>query len=501
LIEVVMGIDLGTTRAKVGLFTRAGEPVALGRQGYPVEQPRPGWAEQDPNAWWEAIVHATRQALAIAEGSGVHPGVTAISVAGQGPTTVAVDEVGRSVRPAITWLDTRASAEQSELQARLGIQGWRLTTLPRERWLMEHEPAALAASRWLLSPWEWLTLRLAGVAATAAPPGPVELTNDVIVAAGCDPRLHPPTVRWGARIGDLQTGPAAELGLPVGVPVVAGGNDAFVSFVGAGLDGPGDAIDTGGTSGGFGVYWDRLLPVPGAYVAAAPLPDRWLYGGAMSATGKALDWLSGIFGREGPRANELLVEASATSPGADGLLFLPYLAGERSPIFDDDARGVFAGLTLRHGRGHLVRAVMEGAAFAIRHVAEPILAAGIGVTEMRVSGATAASPMWNQIKADVTGFRVAVPRVHETATLGAAVLAALGIDAFGDTRQAMTAMCQVIARLSPRPELRARYDELYAVYRELYPATATLVHRLGRLPAAKPTAPGPDAVSSAGQHA
>lgn len=164
-------------------------------------------------------------------------------------------------------------------------------------------------------------------------------------------------------------------------------------------------------------------------------------------------------------------------------MFLPYLAGERSPIWDERARGVFAGLTLAHGRGHLARAMLEGAAFALRHVAEPIVASGIEVHEMVVSGGTAATRLWSQVKADITGFTIAIPEVAETATLGAAVLAALGLQAYPDAQAAMGAMVRIAERLEPRTELRRRYDALYGVYRELYPATADLVHRLGAIAA------------------
>src|SRR5581483_6992937 len=176
-----------------------------------------------------------------------------------------------------------------------------------------------------------------------------------------------------------------------------------------------DAVDTGGASGGFGVYADRPLELPGTFSAPAPIEGRWVLGGAMASTGAALTWLRDALLGGHWTLDELDAEAAALAPGADGLIFLPYLAGERAPIFDERARGAFVGLTLGHGRGHLVRAVLEAAAYAIRHVAEPILAAGIPVTELRLAGGPARSDLWARIKADVTGFPVAIPRVGETA--------------------------------------------------------------------------------------
>ncbi len=198
---------------------------------------------------------------------------------------------------------------------------------------------------------------------------------------------------------------------------------------------PGDAYDPGGSAGGFGVYWDRPVEVPGGFVTPAPLAGRYSVGAAMAATGRALDWyrddiLGGTITTErAPRGG-----GGDTPPGADGLVFLPYLAGERSPIWDPDARGVLAGLTLGHGRGHIARAIVEASALAIRHVATPMLAAGVRVTEMRVCGGPARSPFWNGVKADVTGFPVAVPEVLETAVLGSAILGAVGIGAHATSR-------------------------------------------------------------------
>jgi xylulokinase len=198
----------------------------------------------------------------------------------------------------------------------------------------------------------------------------------------------------------------------------------------------------------------------------------------MAATGRALDWLrSEVLGGT-VTTDTLLAEVAATPPGADGLVFLPYLSGERSPIWDPTARGVLAGLTLNHRRGHIARAIVEASALALRHVAEPMLAAGITVTELRVCGGPARSDTWNQVKADVTGFRVAVPRVLETGVVGSAILAAVGIEAYRDLRAAVAAMTAIDHRLEPRPEHRATYDALYAAYTALYPATAPILRSL-----------------------
>jgi xylulokinase len=245
---------------------------------------------------------------------------------------------------------------------------------------------------------------------------------------------------------------------------------------------PGDAVDAGGTAGGLGVYWDRDLDVRGVYRAPAALPGLWLYGGAMNAVGKSVDWALGILApRGGGPADALLAEAFDLAPGADGLVFLPYLTGERAPIDDERARGVLAGLSLAHGGPQIMRAVLEAGGFALRHVAQPILVAGIRIDRLVVSGAADRMRRIAALRADILGVPVDVPVLADTAAVGAAILAAVGTGVHADARSAIRAMVRVAERAQPDVASRGRYDQLYAVYRELYPATADLQHRLADL--------------------
>jgi xylulokinase len=470
----VLGLDLGTTEVKAGLVTLDGRILALGRGSYALDvDGGPGWAEQDPGAWWSAVVGAVR-ALRATD----HADVVAIATDGHGPTLVSVDARGEATRPAITFLDGRATEEAELLAATTGIRGWSLGGLPAALWVERHEPAVAAGTCWYLSTWEWLGLRLTGVASAPFVPDQGLPDRDLVAAAGIPSDRLPPPSPSGEIIGRLTDTAADALGLRAGIPVVGGMVDAFASYLGAGLLEPGDAYDPGGSAGGFGVYWDRPLDVAGAFVTPAPLAGLFSVGAAMATTGRALDWYrDGILG-DTITTEALLGEAAATPPGADGLVFLPYLAGERSPIWDPEARGVLAGLTLGHGRGHLGRAIVEASALAIRHVSAPMLAAGVRVTEMRVCGGPARSRFWNEVKADVTGFTVAVPAVLETAVLGSAILGATGVGSYDDLPTAIAAMTRIDTRIEPRRDLAPTYDRLFEAYRELYPATAPVLRRL-----------------------
>lgn len=470
----VLGLDLGTTEVKAGLVALDGRLLGLARSGYALDiSGGHGWAEQDPGAWWSAVVSAVRALHA-----SVAADVIAIGVDGHGPTLVPVDPRGEATRPAITFLDTRSVAEADELARVTGVHGWVLGGLPAALWVERHEPSVAAATCWYLATWEWLAFRLTGLA--SAPLVPDQLVPDpsLVGVTGVPVDRLPPTTETGSIVGELTSTAADALGLRPGIPVAGGTVDAFASYLGAGLLEPGDAYDPGGSAGGFGVYWDRPVDVPGGFVTPAPLAGRYSVGAAMAATGRAIDWYREAILGGTIAMDALLAEAAATPPGADGLVFLPYLAGERSPIWDPEARGVLAGLTLAHGRGHVARAIVEASALAIRHVAGPMLAAGVQVTEMRVCGGPARSTFWNGVKADITGFPVVVPAVLEAAVLGSAILGAVAIGAHRDLPSAIRAMTSVAGRIEPRRDLAPLYDRVFEAYVGLYPATAPLLRSL-----------------------
>jgi xylulokinase len=456
----VIGIDLGTTEAKAAAIALDGRLLGLGRAGYPLDVGPDGRAEQSPADWWAAVAASVR-AIDVA---GLE--VLAVCGVGQGPTLAAVDATGEPVRPAITWQDRRPG-------------GGTFGLLPAMAWLARAEPASVDRAAWLLAAWDALGLWLSGEAATALQGHETALGEAELVASGIRPSVVPPPCAFGQRLGELRPGAAAALGLRAGIPVIAGVNDGTASMLGAGLRVAGDAVDTGGASGGLGIYADRPVAADGLFVAPAPLPGRWVAGGAMAALGASLDWLREEVLRGAVEPGALLLEAASVPAGAGGLVFLPFLAGERAPLFDDAARGAFIGLTLASGRAELTRAVLEGAAFAMRSVAEPLAAAGAPIRELRPAGRRTPDDAWARIKADVLGVPVGIPSVGESAIVGAAILAAAGVGAVADLEAGVSSMTSVAARIEPDPAAHARYDELYALYRNLWPAIAPTVHALG----------------------
>ena len=470
----VLAIDLGTTEVKAGLVGLDGRLLALARAGYgTTTDAATGRAEQDPEAWWGAICLAVRELvrLDVAE-------VSAIGLDGHGPTFVPVDDDGRARRPAIIWGDTRSTREADELAAATGLTGWSLAGLPAALWLERHEPETARDVCWWLSTWDWLALRLSGEARTSLVEGQPFPSAAVLEPLGLDASRIAPGIGAGEIVGALEAAPAVMLGLRAGIPVVAGIVDAWASYHGAGMTRAGDAMDPGGSAGGFGVYADRPLVVPGSFSTIAPLPGLYSVGGAMAATGRALDWFRLEVEGGAVSTEALLEEAGTVGPGADGVVFLPYLAGERSPLWDPSARGAFVGLALGHGRAHLARAILEASAFAIRHVAESVVAAGADVRAMRVCGGPARSELWNRIKADVTGFPIEVPAVLETAVAGSGMLAATAVGAWPDLPSAIRGMTRIVRRLEPDPSTRATYDATYAAYRALHPAISPIVREL-----------------------
>ena len=493
--RLVMGVDVGTTGARALAVDEAGRVRGQGVGAYSLETPRPGWAEQHPDDWWRGTGVAVRAALAAA--GATQRDVAAVGLSGQMHSLTLLDRDGRVLRPAILWNDQRTAAECEEITRRVGRERLIAATLnpalpgftaPKLLWVRNHEPDTYGRIASVLLPKDYVRYRLTGARATdvsdASGTGLFDVTArtwsaDVLGALDVPETWIPRPTESPVLSAAVSQPGADETGLPGGVPVVAGGGDQAAQAVGTGITRPGPVSVTIGTSGV--VFASLDSPVVDTelrtHTFCHAVPGRWHVMGVMLSAGGALRWLRQAVA-PGVEYNALDAEADAVPPGADGLVFLPYLTGERTPYPDPTARGAFVGLSLAHGRGHLVRAVMEGVAFGLRDSFEIIRGMGVEITQIRASGGGAGSSLWRQILADVLGVEVVVMNITEGAAYGAALLATVGLRLFPTVEDACEATLRAASRTEPRRNVRARYDGLYEAYRALYPALRPSFARL-----------------------
>jgi xylulokinase len=471
----LLAIDLGTSSVKVGLFASDGRLLSFARRSH---EPASPTGEADPEQWWAATADAIREAASDLDLRQVQ----AVCAGGQGPTLVLVDAEGRPTRPALTWMDTRSTPQAAKLAERLGSDRAAYSLVPRLLWVLEHDPEAVHRARWALQAWDFIASRLAGgrTAAASTFAGDEVWREDWLAAAGlASSPLIPRAVAAGTAYTETGGEWAEDAGVPSGIPIVGGMNDGVGSIVGADGSVVGRATDPGGAAGGLALCWPERLTGPGVDCWPGLVPDTHIIGGAFVAGGRAMEWWAGI-GAEGSLSRAL--ELAETAPaGARGLVCLPFLSGERSPIWDPTASGALLGLTFEHGPEHFARAVLEGTGYELRLLAEAILATGARIEELRVCGGQAHSRLWNQIKADITGFPASVPRLPEVALMGDAICAALGAGLHQDMASAGATMVQVGEVLEPRASTRATYDELFGVYRQAYTALKPFYEPLGRV--------------------
>lgn len=466
--DLVLALDIGSTTAKAGLFDRSGRALALGRAGY-------GSEPEHPDRWWEASRSVVGQVWAAMRGAPAGA-LRALCVVGQSPTLVPVDATFRPVAPALAWGDGRAAGEAERLTAETGEFVPPEAFVAKAWWVVRHAEQA-ARVRWWLQSWDSITVRLTGEAAAANWPALRPWSDRLIQAAGLSPERFPPFRTMGSRLGTVSRAAAAETGLPEGLPVIAGASDFFAGLIGTATAAPGMVCDNGGTSTSFTVGVSRPLVGSGLRSVPSFVPGMWHAGGAMSTTGRALDWLREQVLRTDGSLAELLAGAQRIRPGADGLLFVPYLAGERAPLWDPEARGALLGLTLTHTREHLVRAVLEGVACGLAHLAGIVTGLGGEIQMVTVCGGQAKSDLWNQIKADVLGMPVAVPEVLEATLVGAAAVAATGAGLFRDVLEGARQMVRIDHVVAPEGANHDVYADQARAYAQVYPTLKPLYAR------------------------
>jgi len=501
--RLLCGIDIGTTGAKAALFRADGLLLGEGYGEYPVHHPRPGWAEQDPADWWRATCDALRAMMRAAT---AEPGsIGAVGVSAQAPTMLPLDAAGRPVRRALIWMDRRAEEEARFLGERLGEEAIFASTGNRVDpfyvaakllWFRRNEPELFVRTHRFVQINGYIAYRLTGSLSMDPVHAALlqlrrwetgEWLDELCSLVGVEPDRFPPIAAGEEVIGTVTARAAEECGLAEGTPVVAGSVDGAAAALEAGALTPGEAAEMTGTSTVLLMPSERAATSPAFIAMPHAVAGAYLLLGAMSATGASLKWFrdsiaSAGSGGAGSSYDRLTAEAAEVAAGSEGVVFLPYMAGERSPIWDTNARGVFFGLTLSTNRGALIRAILEGAAFALRHNVEVAAEAGLSVREIRSVGGGARSRLWNQIKADVLGRPILIPERFLGAPFGGALLAGLGCGEYADIRATVRALAGTRDRYEPDPALRTLYDERYGVYRELSERLRPLFGRAGNAP-------------------
>ena len=469
-MTALIGLDVGTTGVKAIAISPDGEVLARAERGYPLSMPQPGWSEQDPEDWWQAS-QAALDDLGVTD-------VAGIGLSGQMHGLVVLDDAEQVLRPAILWNDQRTAVECAEIEERVGLE--RLISLtgnraltgftaPKLLWLRRHEPETYARVKHVLLPKDYVRLRLTGERAidVADASGTLLLdvanrrwSDDVLEALELPREWLPPVLESPEISGETSSG----------IAVAAGAGDQPAAALGVGIDGPGPLSVVLGTSG-------VVLAALPAYQADSQarvhafchaVPGAWQAMGVMLSAAGSLQWLHDVAAPD-VSFDTLLDEAARWEPGAEGLFFLPYLAGERTPHADPDARGAFVGLELRHDRGALVRAVLEGVAFGLRDSLELLLALGVEAERGRASGGGARGRLWLKIVASVLGVPLELTAVEEGSAFGAALLGGVAGGVFADVHEAVARCVRVRDVVEPDPVWMATYAELYPSYQSLYP--------------------------------
>ena len=484
----LVGVDMGTGSTKGVLVEADGTVVATASRPHQMSLPRPRWAEMDAQTdWWDDTVAVIGELVAAAGAADI----TGVCVSGLGPCLLVGDEDHRPLRAAILYgIDMRATDEIAELTERYGADtilarsGKELSTQavgPKMLWLRRHEPDVWGRARRWYSSHTFVVARLTG-----------EYVLDHHTASQCDPLydivandwaadwvddiapdLERPRLVWPSEVvGEVTAQAAEQTGLRPGTPVCAGTVDAWAEGFSAGVRAPNDLMLMYGSTMFFVQAVASPSAHPGLWTTAGVEPGTYTLAAGMATSGSLTTWMQELVG--GAPFDQLVTEAAATPAGADGLVVLPYFAGERTPIFDPDARGVVAGLTLRHRRGHLFRAVYEGIAYGIRQILEVFQAAAGPPSRVVAVGGGTQGGLWTQIVTDVTGLEQVLPAQTIGASFGDALLAAIGTGVVPPE----TDWSRVAARLVPDASVRGIYDELYDTYCRLYPATKEQLHRL-----------------------
>lgn len=490
--DLLLAIDLGTSACKIAVFAPDGEVVASSTRVYEVLYPAPGWAEQNPDCWWEEVCKGIRDCL---ESGQLSPGcIASIGVDGQSWSCIPIDREGAVLHNTPIWMDTRAASICDSLapenqDAIFSISGNPFKpsyTTPKILWFQQNMPDLYRKTHCFLQSNSFIVHRLTGQCTQDLSQGYGLHIFDIAKGTyskksakllKVDLDRLPPLFPCHAVVGAVTDSAARQTGLLAGTPVVAGGLDAACGTLGAGVARPGQTQEQGGQAGGMSLCLDKPVAHRSLILSPHVIPGQWLLQGGTVGGGASLRWLAQELGQpeqwraeqEGLNAFALLDQLAETvPPGSDGLLFLPYLAGERSPIWDPHASGVFFGLTFQKTRAHLFRALLEGVAFSLLHNLRTVEEAGVQADTLFAMGGAANSRLWTQIKADVTGKTIVVPASDTATVLGTAILAGMGVGIYSDFQEAVHSTVQIKRKHLPNKQNYDLYQTLYPLYIDLY---------------------------------
>ncbi|MDQ7822306.1 MAG: FGGY-family carbohydrate kinase [Candidatus Eremiobacteraeota bacterium] len=470
-MEYLAGLDLGTTEVKGGFFSLSGDLLACSMASYGLSTEEcPGAATSDPGEWWRAFCRVLTVCTSKAP-----PGILkGIAVGSHGPSLVALDRRGRPVRSSLIWMDRRAVEEALYIQGKTGRRTDAAWYIPKALWLKNKEPDTFREIRWLMQPLDYLTYRLTGTIKASLCSEHLRPWDEITIeAAGLDRSLFPPYALMSELLGHVSASASRATGLPEGTPVFSGtgGADFVEVLLGASTLEEGAICDKGGTTQGVNLCWRAPIRGHGFFTIPHPLlPSSFHIGAMLSTTGKALQWYKDLFYHRRTPYEKVLLEAEKSPPGAKGLFFLPYLAGARAPWWDPHARGVFFGLSLAHRREDLARAIIEGVAYEIASITKLFKGEGASLGAVTTSGGQARSSFWSQIKADVTGLPVKVPRIVNGETLGMALIAGKGAGLYQSLIEASRRLVRIAEVFEPREGLHQFYHEKVALFEKLYPS-------------------------------
>jgi xylulokinase len=493
----LLGIDVGTGGTRALILDEKGRVISSATEDHRAfVSPQIGWAEQDPNDWWRACGVAVRNALAQAKLRGDQ--ISCVGLSGQMHGAVLLDEQGRVVRSALIWCDVRTEKQCGELTDQIGAANLiQLTcnpaltnfTLTKCLWVRENEPKNWRRVRSLLLPKDYVRFQLTGERATDVADASGTLLLDVanrrwskamLKFVQMDESLLPALYESPEICGRISEAGAAATGLQKGTPVVAGAGDQAAGAIGMGIVSPGAVSATIGTSGVVLAATDRpALDSKGrVHTFCHAVPGRWIAMGVTQAAGLSLRWFRDQFGSGEPRQSyeSLIAEAASAPPGCDGLLWAPYLMGERTPYLDPAARGMLFGLTASHTRGHVIRAILEGVAFSLRDTFTIFQEMEVPVKTIRLGGGGARSTLWRQIQADIYGQPVETVDAEEGAAYGAAILAGVGVKTWSSVDEACESTVRVAENIAPDPEHSLVLERAYAAYRRMYPAMKSILN-------------------------